>query len=296
MTRYAALTALCFIAMNPAMAAGVIFSEGFEQGIGSWSASNGAWEAGTPTAPAGLTCRSGKQCVATILSGNHPNATSRLMSEPIQLSEVGANNTLRLRFWHWFSFAASLGQVQIAVFDAAAKTWSQWASIGDTFTSVSGTWTSNVTDLTAYSGKQVRIGFLLSYNCCTPSWGWYIDDIEITATADPSCDFQLSQQTYRNGDAVVANVARLVNPSSGPVKIELKTWFTGSNGSSTPHINVGSDGLIDLPAGHNQDYGPIPLFTVTAATPRGQHEFGCRLIDPVTGRQITIDRNFYTIQ
>ena len=61
-------------------------------------------------------------------------------------------------------------------------------------------------------------------------------------------------------------------------------------------VNVGTDGSLVLPAGTDVDLGPVPLFTVTAAMPRGNYEFSCRTLDPVTGELLTEDLNPFDVQ
>ena len=97
-------------------------------------------------------------------------------------------------------------------------------------------------------------------------------------------------------EQVTARVARLSNPGPGPVAVEIKTWFENPGMSSTPDKNIGWDGTFVLSPGYDQDFGPMPLFTVTSDFTPGTYEYNCRLIDPVTGRPVTLDRNVYDIQ
>ena len=107
------------------------FSDDFEGGLADWSAGNGVWQIGTPTAgPSG--CYSGTQCAGTVLGGAHPNTTdSRLISAPLDLPAVGGSDELRLRCWQWFSYYnRDTGAVQISVWDVSGGSWQSWEDIG----------------------------------------------------------------------------------------------------------------------------------------------------------------------
>jgi hypothetical protein len=53
---------------------------------------------------------------------------------------------------------------------------------------------------------------------------------------------------------------------------------------------------VQLPAGFNQNFGPIPFFTVSSGLPRGSYQFGCRLFNPVTFELFTETLTPFTIQ
>ena len=97
---------------------------------------------------------------------------------------------------------------------------------------------------------------------------------------------------------VIAEVFRAANPSLGasPVSIEIKTWFELPDMAPMGDINLGAGGSIVLAPGFDTDFGPRNLFTVTSAMARGSYQFGCRFLDPVTGRQKTLDLNPFEIQ
>ena len=156
----------------------------WEVGIGFWSADNGVWQVGTPTAgPAG--CFAGTQCAGTVLDGNYPSGTdSRLVSASMVLPAVGGSDELHLRFQQWFSFASGdTGQVQVSVWDATGMTWGSWINEGELVASGSGGWSLKDVDLTAYAGETVRIAFFhIADGIGVVSTGWYVDDITIVQT------------------------------------------------------------------------------------------------------------------
>jgi hypothetical protein len=118
----------------------------------------------------------------------------------------------------------------------------------------------------------------------------------VTASRGVSCDIQLSQTLYVDGDTVTAATFRLANPGAEAVAVELKSWLEGPGFDPISLINAGADGLLDLQPGFDADIGPLPLATVTPGFPRGRYEWNCRLIDPVTGEIRATDVNFFDIE
>lgn len=110
------------------------------------------------------------------------------------------------------------------------------------------------------------------------------------------CDIEMSQATYVDGETMTANVFRYANLTSSPVALEWKVWLGVPGLAPVPVLNLGADGSFVLPAGTDADLGPVPLLPVNAGLPRGQYEFSCRLLNPVTGRLLREDRNFFDVQ
>jgi RHS repeat-associated protein len=160
--------------------------EDFAGGWGDWSADNGVWEIGTPSAgPAG--CHSGETCAGTVLNGRYPQHTdSRLIAPPVVLPLLAASDVLLLRFWQWHAYADDDGQVQISTWDGSG--WTNWEGLATL--DGTGDWHLMAVDLTAYAGKRVRFGFLHRGGHAT-NHGWFIDDISLshfTATTLPIDD------------------------------------------------------------------------------------------------------------
>ena len=164
------------------------FTGDFESGWGDWSADEGVWQVGTPTAgtPTTARCFTGTQCAGTELNGNYGADTdSRLVSPTIQLPSVTGFEEVHLRFQNWFSYAsADYGQVQVSVKDPVTLVWGAWVNVGTSVANTSG-WSLKDVDLTAYAGKAVRIAFYHIAGCAnycsdwSVSTGWYIDDVVI---------------------------------------------------------------------------------------------------------------------
>ncbi|GAB6162858.1 hypothetical protein JCM12298_20180 [Desulfothermus naphthae] len=176
---------LLFSALVFSAFAEVIYSDNFESGWGNWSVDNGIWQIGTPTAGP-ESCHSGSQCAGTNLNGKYdPNTDSRLITPSIYLPEItNAREEIHLRFWQWFSYAASdAGYVQISTYDQKTHKWSAWQTVSPAIGGNCGNyWTLMDVDLTNYAGKKIKIAFFHtadSFPFGEISTGWYIDDIKI---------------------------------------------------------------------------------------------------------------------
>jgi bacillopeptidase F (M6 metalloprotease family) len=163
----------------------------FECGWGDWSAGNGVWEAGIPTAGP-CTCYSGMQCVGTVLGASYPTITDSILVSPSFIVPDEAN--VKFSFRHWYSFASGdYGKVQISVYDAV-NGWSAWSDLNDKIEGLSGGWTKHPDiPLISYAGKKVRLGFAhITNDDSYSSWGWYIDHIRITGFPH-LCECDLNQ-------------------------------------------------------------------------------------------------------
>jgi len=167
-----------------------LLSYDFEGGFGPWG-SDALWEVGAPTAGP-TACHGGTGCGGTVLAGNYPDWTNgRLISPAIQLPTITAGQELDMGAWSWFSISKSgkpsaswlwdYWDIQIQE-ETAPGVWGAWTTLltnsGD-----SGAWTHTVVDISAYTGKNVRLGFYLRQNTSASypgvSTGWYIDDFSI---------------------------------------------------------------------------------------------------------------------
>ncbi len=173
----------------------LIFFDDFEEGFGDWSVDGGNWQVGRPTygppkdPNSGERAYSGVQVAATVLAGKYAQNDSRLVSRAIQLPVIRPDDKIHLHFWHWFAFDDyttwnghryyDSGTVQIRERTCAGE-WAGWTSF-DAYTLVSGVWSPALTvDLSAYSGKEIQIGFRLNGDSTSDALaGWYIDDVRI---------------------------------------------------------------------------------------------------------------------
>jgi hypothetical protein len=152
------------------------YSFDFDQGMGDWSAHNGAWEVGAPTSGPDA-AHSGSSVGGTVLAGDYPNTSSSLVSPTIELPAIGTAEEIHLRFWQWFSFGSyDRGDVLVSQ-QIGPGIWSDWTTL-TTYNGSSGVWSNAMVDLSAYAGGNVRIGFQLRQGSSSyVGPGWYVDDV-----------------------------------------------------------------------------------------------------------------------
>ena len=249
------------------------FSGGFETGWGDWFADNGVWEVGTPSIVGPSACHTGTVCAGTILAGNHPpNTASRLIFPDIQLPTVTGLNEIHLRFWDWHQYiniGNRGGQFQIAAYDPATQTWSDWVNQGPMVTASSLVWTQRDIDLTAYAGKKVRLAFQHSpfnnggYNAqLYVALGWYIDDVQIITTpvANPYTMVQSIQVADLNGNGMPEEATLYQNNTTGTLQVSIRD---ASTKVLVKQIYFGSNfvalGLAEVPDLNHDGYSEIAV-------------------------------------
>jgi hypothetical protein len=122
--------------------------------------------------------------------------------------------------------------------------------------------------------------------------GWRIDLRGVGLV----CDLQMSEAIYTDGSVVTASTARLANAGAATALVEIKVWLDIPGLPPLTIVNLGADGSTQLPPGFDQNFGPLPIGTVTPAFPRGAYSLSCRLLDPVTGETTFLDVNPFMIQ
>ncbi len=162
--------------------------EDFELGLGDWSASHGQWQVGVPTAGPS-SAHSGDQCAGTIIGGNYAFDESSYLVSPTLIVPDAADNP-RLRFWHWYRTynTSDYGEVRVKPLGGS------WELVAGSYTVVSGGWTRNSVDLSAYAGQTVQLGFrFVAQNTISgpdENSGWYIDDVTIETGPYTLADFE----------------------------------------------------------------------------------------------------------
>lgn len=110
-----------------------------------------------------------------------------------------------------------------------------------------------------------------------------------------SCELGLSKTTYTLGDTITVSDLRLVNGSLQPATTEFKMWLDAPGPNRIGLVNAGADGSVTLPASLDTRTGAFALFAVTAATPRGLYQVGCRILDPKSGEIFATSVRTFTI-
>jgi hypothetical protein len=122
-----------------------------------------------------------------------------------------------------------------------------------------------------------------------------IDNLVLTG-GTPVCDTGTSQSTYSTGDQVQITSLRFTNPGATAVPTEIKVWLGVPGAINASLLNAGSNGSAVLPAGLDVNLAPFTLFQVTQATPHGTYQFSCRLLDPITGQELSARMRSFVIQ
>jgi DNA-binding beta-propeller fold protein YncE len=112
----------------------------------------------------------------------------------------------------------------------------------------------------------------------------------------PIFRIDLNQTSYVLGETVTASQFRLENPTSVAAAVEIKIWLKMPGMTASSILNLGVDGSLALPAGFDQNLGPLSLFVVNASMPLGFYEFSSRIVDPVTGLLISEDENTFEVK
>ena len=160
--------------------------EDFEQGLGDWSVERGVWEIGSPRSGP-LSTISARQCMATDLHGDYHNLQdSRLVSPSLTVSE--ASDYPRLRFWHWYRFAAGDSASVELRRRSQDGTPGEWTTVTPEYTGFSGVWTRAAIDLREYAGETVEFAFRFVSEARDAlggdvADGWFVDDVHYVTGA-----------------------------------------------------------------------------------------------------------------
>ena len=149
--------------------------EDFEAGRGGFTheGTNDPWQWGEPTSGPGRAA-SGAKVWATNLAGSYPNDCRAGLSSRDYWIPAGSHAVLA--FQDWFSgdwTGPDLGRVELSP-DGGAR----WAVL-EQFQGWRGGYTRREHDLSAWSGRAVRIRFWLGTDGAGTASGWYLDDFSL---------------------------------------------------------------------------------------------------------------------
>jgi hypothetical protein len=85
----------------------------------------------------------------------------------------------------------------------------------------------------------------------------------------------------------------VTNDSDYQTTVDLIAWSVSPSGVKSKIVK--QNNLVLAPH-FDQDGGPLTLGTVKTKTARGWYEYDCRLADPLTGEEISFDRNFIEVR
>jgi hypothetical protein len=160
-----------------------------------------------------------------------------------------------------------------------------------------------IVDTGSMQGNVAHAGYLAAgtYTLVVEAAGLFGNyDVRFTAGAaasdGPRCSVRTTQRSYGVGDVVGLSQLRIENPTSQPRFVEVKMWLRLPDGNLVPGRNDGADGSIVVPAGAVQNFGPLDVMGVSPELAQGVWEFGCRLLDPVTGQQLDLSTDVFEIE
>ena len=191
--------------------------DGFELGLGDWSADRGVWQVGVPTSGPG-SAYAGTNCAATVLSGNYSlNLDSRFISPPFTLPTAAVSPAVRFRHWHSL---ASGDQAQLAIKPVASNSWTTLA----TYSGSSGGWIFPFIDLSAYATQAVQLSFRLTSDGFNESSGWYLDEVNLLNYSSPPN----ITQAPTNQIVGIESPVMFVVGASGIAPLSYQWWFNGN--------------------------------------------------------------------
>ena len=149
-------------------------NEGFEDGWDGWSAYNGVWAVGKPTAANGPSPHGGKAVAGTILSGDYPiNGDAWLVSPRIAVPESATH--AKASYWYWYDLAASDTAYAYIRVDGGP-----WQNVDTLSAMADDTWRQHQLDLSSYVNHTIELGFRLFSDSSAVAPGFYIDDVTLS--------------------------------------------------------------------------------------------------------------------
>ena len=109
------------------------------------------------------------------------------------------------------------------------------------------------------------------------------------------CQIGMNKSSYRSRELVHLRAWRLGNDANGAVSVEEKASLVLPDGDELSLLNPQGE-FWPIPAGYDQDFGPINLFRVDSSWPRGEYEMGCRILHPDTGETEVVDTEVFRIE
>ncbi len=233
MHRIALLIGMAFSLVS----AQIHFSENFEGSTTNWTVSGGGWQFGTPTVgPSGAF--EGNKCAGTVLNGNYSNYADYVLTSPsIKLPNI---SLIRLSFYDWYSTESSCDYLYLEIEVNNSGTWTQLRS------RISGSstyWKINNIDLSQYADSTVRIRFRLTTDGSITSYGWYIDQLNISTPEYKILTVQISGNGTTSPAAGITQVETGVStsitatPNTG---YRFKSWTLQSGNATISDTNSAS--------------------------------------------------------
>jgi hypothetical protein len=168
----------------------IIYSYDFEAGQGLWQVSDGLWSVGEDGTLPSYVSRPGRMA-GGVLGGDVPASEfdTYLISPPIVLPSINANEELRLGFIHWHDFNRYVsGWVNVRI-DSGGGKYGDWEQVSVNYYNNLNLsyWKIASIIISKYKGKRINVGFRLDgwtdYLHSPSGRGWRIDDMRIVKSS-----------------------------------------------------------------------------------------------------------------
>jgi hypothetical protein len=149
-----------------------------------------------------------------------------------------------------------------------------------------------------FTGFTDLISVSMQQGIYSAGTGFQFDNVVLTGgpSSGVLCETAVNQNAYSNGESVQLSTLRFANLGNTVAATEIKVWLGLPGGTNVTFVNAGADGSIALSPGLDINLGPVTLFQVNAAFPRGGYEISCRLLEPVTGKVIASNLRSFVVQ
>lgn len=145
--------------------------ETFEDGWGNWTAYNGVWDIGKPTADDGPTAFEGEMLAGTILSGDYGDSNDAWLVSPL-VEVPDADEEPRISFKYWYELAS--GDAGYIYLRTNGGSWTELTRLAE---SGDGSWRNLTYPLNAAADNYVELAFRLITNTSAYAPGFYVDDV-----------------------------------------------------------------------------------------------------------------------
>ena len=158
-----------------------IFNEEFESGFEKWQGDKNVWQMGVSVHGPLNMCLDDSMCIGTLLDQRYPDyIDAELVSAPIDLPEIQANESVRLDIRNWMDVDLNDSvEIRLSSFDGEIWIDPDLLVVQSGF---SFGWQPLQLDISRFSGSKIRIHFRLVQDKEVEGngSGWYIDDLKIT--------------------------------------------------------------------------------------------------------------------
>lgn len=155
------------------------FTQGFENGLGDWTVTNGGWEVGTPSdsvyAP-----YTGDSLVATLLNSNYGNSSLYQLTSPY----IEISSGSQLSWMQNWSIESCCDGLFVSAKSKSSATWQVIYTSNDESSSY-GAWEQRILDLSSMYNDTVQFRFTFDSDGSVSDDGYYIDEIKFEALSAP---------------------------------------------------------------------------------------------------------------